>query len=137
MTKEDVKNLWELFRVFRPNDPHLKDGTLRKAWALVLEPYSVDDVRAAVAEYFREHKYWPDVTDIASRCPQPEKPTPTMTHWTTKEIQRVTEQMNEMLELGALMQRDYIAYGIPHPSEARKMGWTAQEWCRRCREAIE
>lgn len=135
LTKENVKNLWELLRVFRPNDPHLEDKTLRTAWALVLEPCSVDDVRSAVAEYFRSYKYWPDVTDIASRCPKPEKPAPTMTHWSQKEIHRVSEQLDEMLELGALMQRDYIAAGLPHPSEARNMGWTSKEWCRRCREA--
>ena len=101
MEKDDVKNLWELLRIFRPNDPHLNDKQLKNVWALVLAPYTVDDVRAAVAEYFREQKYWPDVTDIASRCPNPrpaKKPAPALTNWTPEEIRRVSRQMDEMLE---------------------------------------
>lgn len=100
MEKDDVKNLWELLRIFRPGDPHLDDKRLRAAWALVLEPYAVDDVRSAVAEYFREQKYWPDVTDIASRCPGPKpekKQEPALTNWTAAEIQRVSLQMDEMI----------------------------------------
>lgn len=74
MTKEDTARLFDLLSIYRPNDPHAQDKTLRSAWALVLEPYAPEDVRVAVAEYFRESKYWPDVTDIASRCPQPTAP---------------------------------------------------------------
>lgn len=100
MEKDDVKNLWELLRIFRPGDPHLSDKRLQAAWALVLEPYAVDDVRSAVAEYFRAQKYWPDVTDIASRCPSPrreKKKAPALTNWTPEEIQRVSRQMDEMI----------------------------------------
>ena len=69
MTREDTDNLFKLLAIFRPNDPRAEDTTLKSAWALVLEPYAVEDVRAAVAAYFREKKFWPDVTDISSRCP--------------------------------------------------------------------
>ena len=71
MTREDTDRLFELLAIYRPGDPRAEDKLLRSAWALVLEPYAPEDVRAAVAEYFRACKYWPDVTDIASRCPQP------------------------------------------------------------------
>ena len=82
MTREDTDRLFELLSIYRPNDPHAQDKTLRSAWALVLEPYAPEDVRVAVAEYFRESKYWPDVTDIASRCPQPkEAPEPERWQW--------------------------------------------------------
>lgn len=81
MTTEEMDGLWELIGIFRKNDPHLKDKKLKNAWLLVLEPYERDDVRNAVAAYFRECGYWPDVTDIAKRCPplpaltgQPEYP---------------------------------------------------------------
>lgn len=82
MTREDTDRLFALLAIYRPNDPHAEDNTLRSAWALVLEPYAPDDVRAAVAAYFRESKYWPDVTDIASRCPQPKaSPEPERWQW--------------------------------------------------------
>lgn len=139
MEKTDVKNLWELLRIFRPNDPHLRDKKLQSAWALVLAPYAVDDVRAAVAAYFREQSYWPDVTEIAARCPKPKmdkRPALTLTNWTPEEIRRCSQQMEEMLAVGALMERDYISAGLPHPVEARRMGWTARDWCRKCREAV-
>ena len=72
MTREDTERLFELLAIYRPNDPHLKDRALRAVWTLTLRPYAVDDVREAVASYFREQKYWPDPTDIAKRCPKPE-----------------------------------------------------------------
>ena len=74
MTREDTDKLFELFAFYRPKDPRLRDNALRAVWALTLAPYSVDDVREAVVSYFRTQKYWPDPTDISSRCPQPELP---------------------------------------------------------------
>lgn len=65
-----MDRLFELLAIFRPGDKHLGDKTLRSAWLLVLKPYAVDDVREAVAQYFRESSYWPDVTEIAKRCPK-------------------------------------------------------------------
>lgn len=69
MTREDIERLFELLAIYRPGDKHLENGKLRSAWLLVLAPYSPEEVREAVAAYFREKKFWPDVTDIASRCP--------------------------------------------------------------------
>lgn len=69
MTGQDVDRLFDLLAIFRPKDKRLKDQTLRNAWMFVLKPYDPDDVREAVAEYFREKSYWPDVTEIAKRCP--------------------------------------------------------------------
>lgn len=70
MEKQDMNDLWKLLAVYRKDDPHLKDSTLKAAWLLVLEPFQKDDVRAAVGAYFREKGYWPNVTEIAQRCPQ-------------------------------------------------------------------
>lgn len=73
MTRDDVDRLWGLLAIFRGNDPHLGDKKLKAAWHLVLEPYDPADVKAAVAAYFREKRYWPDVTDIAALCQKPVK----------------------------------------------------------------
>lgn len=69
MTKEDIDRLFELLEIYRPKDKHLEDKRLRSAWLLVLEPYKPEDVRQAVADYFRAKKFWPDVTDLAALCP--------------------------------------------------------------------
>lgn len=70
MTGQDIDKLFELLAIFRPGDKHLGDKQLRSAWLFVLKPYAPEDVREAVAQYFRESSYWPDVTDIAKRCPK-------------------------------------------------------------------
>ncbi len=71
MTREETDRLFELLAIFRPGDKHLENKPLRAAWQLVLEPYQAADVKQAVAAYFRECKFWPDVTDISVRCPSP------------------------------------------------------------------
>ena len=76
LTKDDTRDLWKLLELFRPGDSRLKNQSLIAAWALVLEPYSRDEVREAVAAHFRESPYWPDVTDITKRCTAPVTPPP-------------------------------------------------------------
>jgi len=73
MTREDTSRLFDLLALYRPGDRHLEDKQLRALWQLTLEPYPPEDVKQAVAAYFRESKFWPDVTDIAIRCPKPEQ----------------------------------------------------------------
>lgn len=70
MTRPDIENIWKLLAIFRPGDKRIKDEKLKSAWLLVLEPYTPQEVKAAVAAYFRESGYWPDVSDIAMRCPK-------------------------------------------------------------------
>ncbi len=74
MTREETDRLFDLLALYRPGDRHLTDKQHRALWAFTLEPYSPEDVREAVRDYFQENKFWPDVTDISSRCPKPEKP---------------------------------------------------------------
>lgn len=69
MTGQDIDRLFELLAIFRPGDKHLTDQNLKNGWLFVLKPYCPEDVREAVAGYFRRNKYWPDVTDIAKLCP--------------------------------------------------------------------
>lgn len=77
MTRADVDRLFQLLAIYRPGDARADNKQLRAAWALVLEPYPPEAVREAVAAWFRECSWWPDVSDIARRCPvQPEAPRP-------------------------------------------------------------
>ena len=127
LTREDTDKLFRLLAFYRPNDPHLKDNALRAVWALTLAPYSVDDVREAVVSYFRTQKYWPDPTDISSRCPQPETPktqslpTPTA-RYRDPAVEALRERWQEL-------RRQRRAAGVPDTwEEAQKAGLTWAAW---------
>ena len=132
MTREDTDRLFELIAVFRPADPKLKNRTLRAAWALVLEPYEVNDVRAAVADYFRTNKYFPDVTDISSRCRQPEKPVRT---WTPGGKER--KDMYKTIAWAEEWHRELKRKGLQSLHEAIAAGKTVSEWACELRAAGE
>jgi len=126
VTREDTDNLFKLLAIFRPNDPRAEDTTLKSAWALVLEPYAVEDVRAAVAAYFREKKFWPDVTDISSRCPplpqMPHQPPPLTGGYIDHAVEALRERWQEL-------RRQCRAAGVPGTWEdAKKAGLTWAAW---------
>lgn len=132
MDRQDIADLWALLAVFRPRDPHLRDKTLRAAWAMVLEPYGRDDVRKAVAEYFRESKYWPDVTDIARRCPKPAGAADPEDHL---EAMRRAKPSPEQRSREEAMHAGYRSYraaleaaGLPSLSQARAQGMRCADW---------
>ena len=125
MTREDIENLFKLLALYRPKDRHLEDDSLKALWALTLEPYSPEDVKAAVAAYFREQKYWPDVTDIAVRCPtQPVKPPPPLRRDTYRDP--IVEDMFRQWKCLAAPRREH---GLPvSAGEARAAGLNADQW---------
>ncbi len=127
LTREDTDKLFRLLAFYRPNDPHLKDNALRAVWALTLAPYSVDDVREAVVSYFRTQKYWPDPTDISSRCPQPETPkTKSLPTPTARYIDPAVESLRERWQE---LCRQCRAAGVPDTlGEAQKAGLTWAAW---------
>ena len=129
MTRDDTDRLFELLRIFRPSDPKVDDKRLRSAWALVLQPYEVDDVRAAVADYFREEKYFPDVTDIARRCtPTPQnEPPPEPSARSVEVLQRHRAELTAWHdEFVAELHRA----GLPTLHEAVEQGLTIPAWNR-------
>ena len=129
MTKDDTRDLWKLLELFRPGDSRLKNQSLIAAWALVLEPYSRDEVREAVAAHFRESPYWPDVTDITKRCTAPITPPPPAkreARYQPGEAERLAgDQLSAMV-------RDYHRRlheaGLKTLGEARREGMTCDEW---------
>lgn len=127
LTREDTDKLFRLLAFYRPNDPHLKDNALRAVWALTLAPYSVDDVREAVVSYFRTQKYWPDPTDISSRCPQPETPkTQSLPTPTARYIDPAVESLRERWQDLRCQRR---AAGVPDTwEETKKAGLPAAAW---------
>ena len=142
MNKKEIEQLFQLLAIYRPGDKRLEDKTLKAAWLLVLEPFSPAEVKTAVGAYFRESKYFPDVSDIALLCPKapPVLQAAEVGRWQGWEAngyqgaEDYQAKMGELITLGRLMDLDYISAGVPHPSEARKLGWTAGDWIERCRE---
>lgn len=134
MTGQDVDKLFELLAVFRPKDKHLEDQTLKNAWLFVLKPYDPEDVREAVAQYFRESSYWPDVTDIAKRCPKivrstrDDPPPATDKHW--QKQQEWAKHYNDL-------RRKRREAGLPETWwEAKEAGgWTMEEYDKAVDEA--
>lgn len=74
MDSRDMDRIWVLLSKCRLGDAHLRDGNLKMAWALVLEPYEYDDVKQAVAAHFRVSKFWPDIGEVTQYLPN--VPTP-------------------------------------------------------------
>lgn len=133
MTGQDVDRLFELLAIFRPGDRHLEDRQLRSAWLFVLKPYEPEDVRSAVAEYFRERKYWPDVTDIANLCPKITKNT---RDWTTPDTDRHWKKHAELLERYMVLKRRRREAGLPETwREALEAGLTAHGYVKAACEA--
>lgn len=135
MTGQDVDKLFELLAIFRPKDKHLEDQALRNAWLFVLKPYAPEDVREAVAQYFRESSFWPDVTDIAKRCPKvipvstsEEAPPDTDRHW---------KRQLEWAEHYRNLRRKRREAGLPETWWAAKEagGWTLEEYDKAVEDA--
>lgn len=89
MDRLDMDRIWTLLGKCRMGDAHLKDSSLKMAWALVLEPYTYEDVKQAVAAHFRVSKFWPDIGEIAQYLP--DVPTPK----DIRERKRREEQMEK------------------------------------------
>ena len=142
MNKQEIEQLFQLLAIYRPGDKRLEDKTLKAAWLLVLEPFSPSEVKKAVGAYFRESGYFPDVSDIAVLCPRPmteSAPEAEAGRWPGweangyRDAEDYRAKMGELIALGRLMDTDYISAGVPHPSEARKLGWTVGDWIERCK----
>lgn len=69
MTKSETDQLFELLRLYFPNNRKIDNKKIRNAWFLLLEPYSPEEVKAALVAYLRSNRNLPDPQDIASRCP--------------------------------------------------------------------
>lgn len=76
MDKTDAGKIFDLLEQFYPNAAAIKDKKKRYAWRLALEPYSFEDVRAAVLDYAAKGKYFPDLSDITANLDRREASTP-------------------------------------------------------------
>ena len=62
MDREDVVKLFRFFSALRPK--WQPEPNAVEAWAIVLEPYRYEDIRAAAAACFRKRDYIPDPAEI-------------------------------------------------------------------------
>lgn len=57
MTKDEMKQIWAVLAMYRPRDRKLKDPQLKALWFETLQPFSFEDVKAAIVAHFRETRY--------------------------------------------------------------------------------
>lgn len=139
MDKKDVDKLFHLLSQYYPNAKQLRNPDAKLAWALALERYSYDDIRAAAIEHGAQEKYFPDIADLTKCCSMSQETVVQRMNVPPCLIQDVKqiEEMSPLLdEIKLLMERDYISVGVPHPSAARKMGWTLDYWVQVCKAAV-
>ena len=128
MTGQDIDRLFELLAILRPGDKHLTDQRLKNAWLFVLKPYCPEDIREAVAEYFRQNKYWPDVTDIAKLCPPIE--VESQSGFSEETVHSWKKQL-EMLGKYDDLKRGRREVGLPETQwEAKEAGVSFEEYDR-------
>ena len=134
MDKNDVDRLFRLLEQFYPNARQIRSRDTRLAWELALRRYPYEQVRAAAVAYAQRNKYFPDLADLTAPCVPREDsgregPDPVL-RGHVEELAQLFPTLEQLLEL---MERDYTAHGVPHPSQARKLGWTPEYWVRVCR----
>lgn len=126
LTREDIDNLFELLRVFRPNDQHLEQKYLRSAWLLALKPYNRDDVRDSIGAWFRQSKYWPEPSEIAALCP----PLPIQERRKNAEKYALHRSKDPVwIRYDALVEKRRQAGIHATYEEAEKDGLSFEEWC--------
>lgn len=139
MDKKDVDKLFHLLSQYYPNAKQLRNPDTKLAWALALKQYTYDDIRAAAVEHGAHEKFFPDIADLTKRCSTRQEMVVQRMNVPPCLIRdvRLLEEMEPLLnEMELLMEQDYISAGVPHPSAARKMGWTPEQWVRECGEKL-
>lgn len=136
MNKKEMYALTDRLRGLYKNAWQLNDTDLMNEYYLAFKPYRYEDLNSALTEYIRKKGFFPDPSDLTSGLIKTSAAMANCTcPYSPAVIAKIYGQMDEMLSVGAMMKKDYIAAGLPHPAEARKRGWTADEWVRRCEEA--
>ena len=109
MDREDVVKLFRFFSALRPK--WKPEPNAVEAWAIVLEPYQYEDIRAAAASCFRKRDYIPDPAEIVAEM-------------TGRDISRdtvFTPAELTILDAYKQLQQRRIAAGLPPtPSRAGK-----------------
>lgn len=139
MDRQDVDKLFRLLSQYYPNAKQLRSPDTKLAWALALEQYSYDDIRAAAVEHGAREKYFPDIADLTKRCSASKEAVAQrmiLPACMIRDIKQLEELEPLLKEMDILMEQDYTAVGVPHPSAARKMGWTLEEWVRICKAKL-
>lgn len=64
MTEEEIDRIFNLLRSLHPRAQQFRDKNVRRAWGLVLEPFSYKSVRENILTHARRHAYPPDIHDL-------------------------------------------------------------------------
>lgn len=139
MDQKDVDKLFRLLSQYYPNAKQLRNPDTKLAWALALKQYAYDDIRAAAVEHGAHEKFFPDIADLTKRCSAPQEKVAQrmdLAPCLIRDVKQLEEIEPLLAEMQSLMGQDYVSAGVPHPSAARKMGWTLEQWVQECRAVV-
>ena len=69
MKEAEFTQIWNLLEVYFSAASAKKSASFKKAWFVAMQPYRKDDVTAAIVNYARKNKYFPDLSDITADLP--------------------------------------------------------------------
>lgn len=134
MTSKDFSKIWNLLRTLFPASPRVKSENERIVWQIALQPYALDDVTAAVMEWGRRRKFFPDIFDITAGLTQEEtafenaavskKNHAWMAPYIRKMASNISREDAEEIHAAGL-----LTWG-----EAEKQGMSFRDWNRKYRE---
>lgn len=73
MDSNDVKKLWALLAELYPRQKQAETKERLAAWALAMEPYDYDAIKAAAVAHARKSDYYPSISEIVANLPPPDK----------------------------------------------------------------
>lgn len=126
MTKQDVEKLFTLLEVLCPSaGKKSRDNAVLTAWALVLEPFDYEDVKAAAVIRARENRFFPDPAELVAYLPK----RPSSSVRTSPEEGAKSGEVERLRERWYEQRKAWEKAGLPATAfEAKERGMSAAEW---------
>ena len=118
----EVNKLFKLLEQFYPKAKQVTSKELRQAWALALEPYAYEDVKAAAILYVTKNKYFPDLADLTGGITSAKRE--------DIPVKSIQEIMSPPILAMVLRHVESCRDAeIPTATEAKKQGMSFDAWC--------
>lgn len=97
MNRAEMQEFWDLMAGLRPlNKEYLQSREVQRAWALAMKPYPLQAAQEALLACCREVSYWPLVSEVISRIPEDQRPTPPPSSGETARAKRMREDLERL-----------------------------------------
>ncbi len=131
MTREEMREIWDLLGAYRPGDKRLTDKKLMTAWWMTFEPYHAQDVRQAMVSYFREKRFFPDIKELTALLPPlpGQGPDATRPQRDVRAERRAHKEMDDLRSQWHALRKRRRELGVPETiSEALAQGLPPRQW---------